>query len=291
MFGTGGLELNVPASVSPGSREAGVVTVHFVDVGHGSAVLIESSTANVLIDGGSAMMATHTVEYLQRQGVKRLDAVVASTDRDGYAGGLARVLEDIPVSLYRDPDLVSDDSILLELQQLAARRNIIYRRLVSGQEVFLGEYEQLRLEVLWPPQDLSAGVDDACVSCRGTAVLLLSVGRVRFLFPSALGQETERRVLRSGTKLESTFLHLADQGARTSSCGMFLDEVDPAIAVASCGVYNERAVPHTEVLERLRNRQIKLYRTDRHGTVRVGTDGRLWWITKERKSTVHAVNE
>ena len=69
----------------------GTLSVTFLDVGQGNAVLVEQGGAYMLIDGGNRDYSSFVVSYLKEQGVEELAYVIAShydADhsrlRDGY---------------------------------------------------------------------------------------------------------------------------------------------------------------------------------------------------------------
>ena len=68
-------------------------------------------------------------------------------------------------------------------------------------------------------------------------------------------------------------LKVGHHGSDTSSGESFLKKVNPSIAVISLGQDNEYGHPQREVLQRLNSRNIKIFRTDKLGTVVIGSDG------------------
>ena len=77
------------------------LTVSFLDVGQGDATLIQHPDGSaVLFDGGRAGGARGA--SLRRAGVRRLSAVVATHASADHHGGLAEVLQPVPVDLLLD---------------------------------------------------------------------------------------------------------------------------------------------------------------------------------------------
>jgi competence protein ComEC len=77
----------------PSSEAASNVKVHVIDVGQGDSILIQTGNENVLIDGGNKGKGDEVVEYLKKQKVKTLNAVVSTHPDAEYVGGLAEVID------------------------------------------------------------------------------------------------------------------------------------------------------------------------------------------------------
>ncbi len=87
------------------------------------------------------------------------------------------------------------------------------------------------------------------------------------------------------TDLRADVLKVAHHGSRTSSSGVFLAAVDPAVAVISLGAENRFGHPHPTTLEALAAHvsEDRLYSTDLGGTIGMSTDDhRLWVVAPER---------
>ena len=72
-----------------------------------------------------------------------------------------------------------------------------------------------------------------------------------------------------------------DHGSRTSTTEPFLDAVAPTYALISCGQGNSYGHPTVEVLQRLQERGIQMYRTDLQGTVILYSDGNSIWSDQD----------
>ena len=72
----------------------GKLALHFIDVGQGDSILIETPCeAYVLVDGWTRSGGNTVVAYLNQLGVERLKKVVATHDHADHAGGLIPIYE------------------------------------------------------------------------------------------------------------------------------------------------------------------------------------------------------
>ena len=79
--------------------------------------------------------------------------------------------------------------------------------------------------------------------------------------------------MRRGVDLRADVLKVAHHGSRTSTTAEFLDRTAASVAVISAGAGNSFGHPHEEVVERLRQRGLRILETSRHGAVTISTDG------------------
>jgi len=77
--------------------------------------------------------------------------------------------------------------------------------------------------------------------------------------------------------LRADVLKVAHHGSRSSTSRTLLEQVAPRIAVISCGRNNLFGHPHPAVVDALRERGVRTWRTDRDGSVDVAVrEGRLY---------------
>ena len=99
----GGKELMTTNDV--GFTEDGSVYVHFIDVGQGSATLIQQGTEGILIDAGEKEYGQTVIDYLNDVGITSLEYVVASHPHSDHIGGLDDVLYAFPTDIIIMPEL------------------------------------------------------------------------------------------------------------------------------------------------------------------------------------------
>ena len=98
-------------------------------------------------------------------------------------------------------------------------------------------------------------------------------GENSFLFTGDAEEHSEEDMVSSGENLKADVYKAAHHGSRTANTEDFLKAVDPQYVVISCGEGNTYGHPHAEVLNRLREMGIQIFRTDDQGTIVAVSDG------------------
>jgi len=98
-----------------------------------------------------------------------------------------------------------------------------------------------------------------------------------FLFTGDIEESAEKKLLVWQNILQSDILKLGHHGSSTSTTLEFLDKVNPSIAVITVGK-NNFGHPSQKIIERLEDKNIRMYRTDEDGTIIIRTNGREYWI-------------
>jgi competence protein ComEC len=262
---------------SPGDR----LSVTFLDVGQGDAILVRSPDGhNILVDGGpsgdaiTAALGRH-LPFWDRH----LHLVVMTHPDKDHLAGLVTVLEryDVDQVLVPPPETMQEnDSPAFDAWREALEdEGAIVHVAAAGQWFDLGE--GARLAVLHPPLNPLRGVEED----ENSIVARVSMGDAAFLLTADLGAMGESYLVHNGADLAAPVLKLAHHGSKASSTPTFLDAVRPLTAVVSAGEDNRFGHPAPETLERLDGRP--LFRTDLHGDVQITTDGRKLWIKTQRQ--------
>lgn len=255
-----------------------IVKVVYLDVGHGDAAIIITEQMVLLMDAGDIWASKRILAYLEGLGIEELDAAIITSLAQQHVGGMAQVLTSIPVGHLISPQFAGDHREMSGILALTRARSISHQVPRAGETLELGE--DIILEFLTPWEDPPGGGDGGLGG--GILVSRLTAGEVSFLFASTLDQAGEAKLLRMGAGLRAQVLKVASHGGRTATSRTFLDLVSPEVAVISVGAYNEYGLPHGEVLTRLQARCHSVWRTDRHGTITVSTDGRRIKVRPER---------
>jgi competence protein ComEC len=248
--------------------------VNFLDVGQGDGILLRTGTSAVLIDGGSSSKKTlgkYTLEpCLKNLGVSVIDyAFVSHGDLD-HISGVRFLLEeskDIKIRTIMLPYHGKEDEKIKELEVLANKRGTKVMYLAGGEGL---EVEGLKITCLHPKiQDIPEDVNEQ------SEVLKIDFGNCHMLFTGDMGEKGEMKLLERSRKELSQInvLKTAHHGSKYSSSALFLDTVSPRFAIISYGENNTYGHPHKEVMDRLKERNVKVFETAKSGAIRLWTDG------------------
>ena len=80
-------------------------------------------------------------------------------------------------------------------------------------------------------------------------------------------------MLADGELHRITLLKVGHHGSKTSSSEEFLDQVSPKFGIISDGYKNQFHHPSPEVLKRLAQHHVIVFRTDERGLITFRTDG------------------
>jgi beta-lactamase superfamily II metal-dependent hydrolase len=245
------------------------LTIHFIDVGQGDAILIDLGDTEVLIDGGDK--SPGVVEYLNEYVNGALEVIVATHPHADHIGGLIAVLNTFEVQqVWHNGDTSTSQTysdFMAAVQAEGAEAHIASR----GDEIEAGG---LTFTVLNPAT--LAGTTN-----NNSIVLSLSYGEVDFLFTGDAEQEAEADMLAAGIVPDVEILKVGHHGSRTASSVSFLATAQPEVAVYMAGIGNTYGHPHAETISALEAIGASIYGTDVNGTVVVSTNGQTYNVQVE----------
>lgn len=235
--------------------------VYYIDVGQADCVLIQNENENMLIDAGNNEDGKKLVSYLSKMGIKDFKYVVGTHPHEDHIGGLDNIIKSFNIEKVFLPDAYSTTATFEDVLIALEDKNMNFSVPEIGQTLSLGE---ARIEVIYTeanPEDLN----DASI------ILRVDYGNNSFLFTGDATSTVEKKILNKN--IEVDVYKVAHHGSSYSNSEAFLNKVNAQVAVISAGKNNSYNHPHTEVVKRLEDRKMKIYRTDKLGTILITSNG------------------
>jgi competence protein ComEC len=267
----------------------GSLELTMIDVGQGeSLLLVTPNGRTILVDAGglggfSSTSRLDTGEdvvgpLLWSRGIRRLDLLVLSHFDFDHAGGAMAILRAFRPRALWTPGPADGHPLGESLVAEAARLGVpVLRKLRGDHEAIDGVEFRVLHPGMWYPTRQNSN--------RGSMVLHLRYAGATALLTGDLERGGELQLVAEQLPLQAQLLKVPHHGSRTSSSAVFLDAVQPSLAVVSVGYLNPFRHPHASVVERFQKRGAALWRTDQEGAITLRSDGLHWrreWLDRLR---------
>lgn len=255
----------------------GEIIVYYLDVGQGAASFIICDGKTMMIDGGGASSSNLIFSFLDRHGIEHIDYIINTHPHEDHVGGLSGALNKVSAvgTVYcsvTEYDTRAFESFKKYLDEHGAEITIPK----PNDTFMLGSAEVLILAPNKNYNDVN----------NNSIVLKITYGETSFLFKGDAERQSEHDMIEAGYDLSATVLKVSHHGSETSTTYPFLREVMPEIAIISCGSYNQYGHPHDNTLSRLRDADVKVYRTDLQGDIIIRSDGKYLTVETDRNEHI-----
>ncbi|MCY6371948.1 ComEC/Rec2 family competence protein [Clostridium ganghwense] len=237
--------------------------VHYIDVGQGDSILIQVNNKNLLIDAGSK--SSTVTSYLKKFGIKTLDYVIVTHPHDDHIGGMSSVISNFNIGHFYAPKKITNTNSFKNMVVSLNKIKLQITPAKAGEKLDMGK--NIKCIIVAPNNDSYKETNNYSV------VLRVSYINTNFLFTGDAETLSEEEILKKGYNIKADVLKLGHHGSNTSTSINFLNEVNPKVAVISCGKGNDYGHPHKETLTKLKDKNVILYRTDLDGTIILESDG------------------
>lgn len=250
--------------------------ITFIDVGQGDSIFIKLpyNQGNYLIDTGGSLAfplevwqqrkkkfdpgAEIVMPFLKSKGVTTIDKLILTHGDADHIGGAEAIVKAFHVKEIVMPITAELSQLEKELMSIALEKGIPLRTIGAGESWGLREAQFVALMPI---------VAQAESKNDGSIVLFAKIGGFRWLFTGDLEKVGEEQFIKKYPHLTADILKVGHHGSKTSSTEAFLEHIQPSVGVISAGRKNRYGHPHSEVLDRLDQFDVMIYRTDLHGAI------------------------
>lgn len=255
---------STPTPTPEPPQKTGDMAVHFLNVGQGLSILVQSGGQNLIYDGGDRSASSYVVSYLQKQNVETIDYLIASHYDEDHIAGLVGCLNAFDVEMVIGPDDDKDTQIYQSFLNGVSAQGISVQHPTVGQSYDFGTGTFTVLA----PASISADDDNA-----NSIVIKLDNGDNSFIFTGDADSESESAMCASGLNLNCDVLSIGHHGSATATSWDFLQNTVPEYAVISCGEGNSYGHPDQDTMDKLQSMGIQVFRTDNQGTIIAVSNG------------------
>jgi len=242
--------------------------ITFLDVGQGSGTLIQTVDGkNILIDTGNEKVSIKSITKKLGFFKKNLNMIFITHYDMDHIGLLPFYIKNYFVKAVADTGVTnigqSQKPLYDAIEKELAERKIPKLALKTGDIIKISE--NVFIKIFFPGKFLDI---NKLKSNSGSMVLQVNIEGKKVLITGDLPTKFEKVLVRRyGNQLKSDILVAGHHGSKTSSAEEFLKAVSPKYFVISVGKNNSYGHPNDEVLERAKNLNLKILRTDILGSI------------------------
>ena len=253
------------------------VTIKFIDVGQGEAILIALPEKTMLIDAGPTGSAPKIEQVLQELGRNKIDYLVATHPDEDHIGGMADVISSTQIGTIYAPNKTNNTATYRKFLTAIQNNNLQITLAEAG--TIIDQTDDYKLEILWPKKDaIFPETNDYSI------IIKLTVGNKTFLFT---GDAPTNAILNSNPG-HIDVLKVSHHGSRTGTTEQLVRKLSPTYAVVSYALDNSYGHPMQSVLNALHKHSVEIWGTGANGTITITCDGTTIDISSEKNGTVVA---
>lgn len=237
--------------------------IYFFDVGQADSILIKENDYTMLIDGGNQSDGKNLVKYLEEDlNINDIDILVGTHPHEDHIGGLTDIINSLEIGKIYLPNATTTTKIFEKLLDTIEENNYKITIPKINEEFNLNN---MNFKVIY------TGTDESDLN-NTSIVLKLKYGKTSYLFTGDATKTTEEKIL--DKDITSDVLKIGHHGSSYSTTEEFLNKVNPKYAIIQVGTNNKYNHPSKQTLDKLNEKNIKIYRTDENGTIKLTSDGK-----------------
>jgi len=213
------------------------------------------------------------VDYINQLKIDRIDYLIGTHPHEDHIGGLDNVINNFETGKVYMPQVNHTTETYRELLTAIKAKGKKVVTAQAGKELI--NTAELEVKLLGPFKEYDE-------LNNWSVVTKIKYGNNSFLFTGDMESEAEKDILNAGFNLEFDLLKVAHHGSSSSTTQSFLEAVKPKYGIISVGSDNDYGHPSSFTLQRLKDYGVKIYRTDKQGTIIAVSDGQKITFNQEQ---------
>lgn len=270
-----------PAPVIPSvpkeEKKPAEVTIKYINVGQGDAILIALPEKTILIDAGPTESSSQVEKELKELGRKKIDYLIATHPDEDHIGGMADIISNNDIGVIYAPNKTNNTATYKNLLETIQKKNLKITPSVAG--TVIDQTKDYKVEILWPSKDANfSDTNDYSV------IIKLTFGDKTFLFTG----DAPIKAIASSNPGHIDVLKVSHHGSDTGTNEELIHKLSPKYAVISYAVDNSYGHPMQSVLDALHQHSVEVWGTGADGTITITCDGKTIKVSGEKNDSVVA---
>lgn len=247
--------------------------IHFLDVGQGDAILIVTPDSKyILVDGG--VSGTQLLEELGNVmpfWERNIDYVVATHGDADHITGLVDVAERYRVGQFihngKDKQTLTYKTLIKNFE----KNGVTINSVDDKDDFSVGCC--VWIDTIWPKSNANSDLSDNDTSVS----MIVDYKNFEVYLAGDLSAEYEIEAVET-VDVDIELFKASHHGSKSSTSVALIEKLTPEIAILSYGKDNKYGHPHPEVLNILKEMNLKMLSTEELGTISMESDGKDYWI-------------
>ena len=204
--------------------------------------------------------------YILDRGYKKIDFIFISHFDQDHIGGIFTILEKLKVKRIFVSKQEENSENYQKFLKKVKEKNIPVT-IVKKDDVINLEND-VSIDIIWPRDKQ---IEENKIN-NNAIVMKLRYNKFSMLFTGDIEEIAEKEIVsiyENTDILRSAILKIAHHGSKTSTTEEFLKLVDSRIALIGVGKNNLFGHPSDEIIKRLEEINVKVYRTDLNGEIEI----------------------
>lgn len=241
--------------------------INFIDVGQGDSCLITTpQNKKVIVDSGGSesydVGKNVLLPYLLDKRITKIDYIMISHFDTDHCKGFEYVLENIKVKNVIISKQSETSENFKQIMKIIRKKRINLIIVQKGSKIKIDNFTTV--DILSPQsENIADNMNDNSIVAKFEAY------NFSILFTGDASEKIEKELIKEKINLKSDILKVSHHGSKTGTSEEFLKSVKPKIALIGVGENNKFGHPTKDVIKRLTENKIKIYRTDTDGEIRI----------------------